>query len=103
MEYMVNYAFIDEDHENVVWCGDHGIFKVWEFRGPDMDSATPLEMMQYTALLNNALKMLGDGYIIYLDAQRHVASDYQKSQMPTPLIQQFENERAEYYESGFPF
>ncbi|HCW87420.1 MAG TPA: conjugal transfer protein TrbE, partial [Dialister sp.] len=103
MEYMVNYAFIDEDHENVVWCGDHGIFKVWEFRGPDMDSATPLEMMQYTALLNNALKMLGDGYIIYLDAQRHVASDYQKSKMPTPLIQQFENERAEYYESASHF
>lgn len=103
MEYMVNYAFIDENHENVVWCGDHGIFKVWEFRGPDMDSATPLEMMQYTALLNNALKMLGDGYIIYLDAQRHVASDYEKSKMPTPLIQQFENERAEYYESASHF
>lgn len=99
-EYMVDYLFVDENHENVVYCGDQGLFKVWEFRGPDMDSATPLELMQHTSLLNNALKMMGDGFIVYFDAQRHVAADYDKSTMPTPLLQQMENERAEYYGSS---
>lgn len=103
MEYMIDYAFIDEEHENIVWCGDQSLFKVWEFRGPDMASATPLELMSYTALLNNALKMMDDGYIIYLDAQRHIASSYDKSKMPTPLLQQFEDERAEYYGSSNHF
>lgn len=107
MEYMVNYCHIYPEFENTVWCGDESMFRVFKFRGADMDSATKLELMSYTARLNNGLKMLGTGYVIYFDAQRHLSTDYAKSEMPTPILQLMENERANYYageehyESGF--
>ena len=34
------------------------------FRGPDLDSATPAELVGVTARLNNALRKLGSGWAI---------------------------------------
>lgn len=97
MEYMVNYCHVYPEFKNTVWCGDESMFRVFTFRGADMDSATKLELMSYTSRLNNALKMLGSGYVIYFDAQRHLSTDYEKSKMPVPVLQLMEDERAEYY------
>lgn len=97
VEYMINYAYLDTEHDNVVVDSDFSFFRVYKFRGSDMASATPIELMSYTSQMNNALKALGGGYVIYLDAQRHTASDYEKSQMPNAVLQLMENEREQYY------
>lgn len=40
------------------------------FRGPDLDSATPAELVATAARLNNALRRLGSGWAIFAEAQR---------------------------------
>ncbi len=40
------------------------------FRGPDLDSATPAELVAVTARLNNALRRLGSGWAVFVEAQR---------------------------------
>ena len=70
---------------------------IYEFRGPDMDSSTPLDLMQYNAAVNNIIKNLPTGYVLYFEAQRHVASGYDSAAVSVPIVQMMEDERAEYY------
>lgn len=46
------------------------------FRGPDLDSATPAELVGTTARLNNALRRLGSGWAIFVEASRVAAQGY---------------------------
>jgi type IV secretion system protein VirB4 len=78
------------------------------FRGPDLDSATPAELVAITARLNNALRRLGSGWAIFVEAQRRPAARYPKSAFPdaaSALVDaerrsQFEEEGA-HFESGY--
>ena len=49
------------------------------FRGPDLDSATPAELIATTARLNSALRRLGSGWAIFVEAVRRPAQDYPDS------------------------
>src|SRR5260370_19722788 len=44
------------------------------FRGPDLDSATPAELVGTTARLNNALRRLGSGWAMLLNQARNLTS-----------------------------
>lgn len=59
----------------VVLTKSGGFLAGWEYRGPDLDSATPEELHSMAARLNNALK-LGDGWTIHGDAIRAPARGY---------------------------
>ncbi len=52
------------------------------FRGPDLDSATPAELVGVTAQLNNALRRLGSGWAIFVEAQQVAAHTYPHSTFP---------------------
>ena len=52
------------------------------FRGPDLDSATPAELVSTTARLNNALRRLGSGWAIFVEVSRIAAQTYPRSQFP---------------------
>ena len=99
VEYMINWCHVYPEYGNTVWCGDESMFRVFKFRGADMGSATKMELITYTGRLNNAIKMLGSGYVVYLDAQRHLSTRYDHSDMPHPVLQLMEDERQAYYES----
>jgi len=79
-----------------------------KFRGPDLDSATPAELIGTTARLNNALRRLGAGWAIFVEAQRTQANSYPDSRFPDPVSAlvdaerkaQFEEEGA-HFESGY--
>lgn len=43
------------------------------FRGPDLESASDLELMSVRARLNNALKRLGSGWCLHVEARRRPA------------------------------
>ena len=45
LPYLLPWAFVDEK-TGIVHGKDHSMMAVYEFRGPDMDSSTPLELMQ---------------------------------------------------------
>ncbi len=49
------------------------------FRGPDLDSAVPSELVAVAGRLNNAFRRLGSGWAIFVEAQRHAAASYPAS------------------------
>lgn len=74
------------------------------FRGPDLDSATPAELVATTARLNNALRRLGSGWAIFVEAQRIPALDYPDSVFPDPVSALVDRERREQFsEEGAHF
>jgi len=61
--------------DGIVLTKSGGFLAAWEYRGPDLDSATPEELQAMAARLNAALK-LGDGWMIHGDAIRSAAPGY---------------------------
>lgn len=74
------------------------------FRGPDLDSATPAELVAVTARLNIALRRLGSGWAIFVEAVRRPAQDYPSCNFPDPASALVERERAaQFAEEGAHF
>lgn len=74
------------------------------FRGPDLDSATPAELVSVTARLNSALRRLGSGWAIFVEAARQTAQNYPASAFPDPASALVERERAaQFAEEGAHF
>jgi len=78
------------------------------FRGPDLDSATPGELVATTARLNNALRRLGSGWALFSEAERRPAADYPHAVFPESLSWLVDEERraafeaaGSHYESGY--
>ncbi|MDN7754700.1 conjugal transfer protein TrbE [Burkholderia gladioli] len=78
------------------------------FRGPDLDSATQGELIATTARLNNALRRLGSGWALFIDAERRPAADYPHSDFPDALSWLVDEERraafelaGSHFESGY--
>jgi type IV secretion system protein TrbE len=63
------------------------------FRGPDLDSATPAELIGATARLNSALRRLGSGWALFVEAARDQAGDYPVSDFPDPVSALVDAER----------
>ncbi|NUJ81301.1 conjugal transfer protein TrbE [Methylocystis sp. FS] len=92
----------------VVLNKDGSFQRTARFRGPDLDSATPAELVGATARLNNALRRLGSGWAIFFEAQRNPAQHYPAGRFPdsvSALVDeerraQFEEESA-HFESGY--
>jgi type IV secretion/conjugal transfer VirB4 family ATPase len=74
------------------------------FRGPDLDSATPAELVATSARLNSAFRRLGSGWAIFVEAVRRPAHDYPSSLFPDPASALVEQERAaQFAEQGAHF
>ena len=74
------------------------------FRGPDLDSSTPSELVAVTARLNNALRRLGSGWAIFVEAQRLPALDYPESSFADDVSRLVDLERREQFrEEGAHF
>lgn len=74
------------------------------FRGPDLDSATPSELVAVSARLNTALRRLGSGWAVFAEAQRIPARSYPTSSFPDPVSELVDAERrAQFEEEGSHF
>jgi type IV secretion/conjugal transfer VirB4 family ATPase len=74
------------------------------FRGPDLDSATENDLVITTARLNNALKRLGSGWALFVEAERRAAEGYPASSFPDALSWLVDEERkAAFEEEGAHF
>ncbi|MBS0282786.1 MAG: conjugal transfer protein TrbE, partial [Proteobacteria bacterium] len=88
----------------VVLNKDGSFQRTAAFRGPDLDSATPAELVAVTARLNNALRRLGSGWAVFVEAQRVPANDYPASIFPDPVSALVDMERREQFrEEGAHF
>ena len=84
----------------VVLNKDGSFQRTARFRGPDLDSATPAELVGATARLNNALRRLGSGWAIFVEAQRNPSTDYPASLFPDSASALVEIERREQFEDS---
>jgi type IV secretion/conjugal transfer VirB4 family ATPase len=88
----------------VVLNKDGSFQRTARFRGPDLDSATQAELVGATARLNNALRRLGSGWAIFVEAQRNPAQNYPSSRFPDPISALIDLERkAQFEEEGAHF
>ena len=87
--------------EGVVLNKDGSLQRTERFRGPDLDSATSAELVSTTARLNNALRRLGSGWAIFVEAGRNVAQRYPQSKFPDRVSALVDIERkAQFEEEG---
>jgi len=85
----------------VVLNKDGSFQRTARFRGPDLDSATPAELVATTARLNSALRRLGSGWALFTEAQRVPANDYPDDVFPDPASRLLDRERREqFHEEG---
>ena len=90
--------------QGVILNKDGSFQRTARFRGPDLDSATPAELVAITSRLNNALRRLGSGWAIFVEAQRVPANRYPRQPFPDPASSLVDAERrAQFEEEGAHF
>ncbi|GGI34084.1 MULTISPECIES: conjugal transfer protein TrbE [Bradyrhizobium] len=91
-------ALVDE---GIVLNKDGSFQRTAKFRGPDLDSAVPAELVAVAGRLNNALRRLGSGWAVFVEAQRHSAGAYPPSMFPDVASALVDAERkAQFEEEG---
>ncbi|WFU33642.1 conjugal transfer protein TrbE [Bradyrhizobium brasilense] len=86
--------------KGVVLNKDGAFQRTARFRGPDLDSATPAELVGVTARLNNALRRLGSGWAIFVEAQRIAAQTYPHNIFPDAASALVDLERRDAFEEA---
>jgi len=85
----------------VVLNKDGSFQRTAAIRGPDLDSATPAELVATTGRLNATLRRLGSGWAIFVEAQRMPAQDYPAADFPDPASALVDHERrAQFAQEG---
>ncbi|MEM7668953.1 MAG: conjugal transfer protein TrbE, partial [Pseudomonadota bacterium] len=79
---------------------DGSFQRTLRFRGPDLDSATPQEMIATCARINNALRRLGSGWALHIEAVRRESDGYSPSEFVDPLAGLIEQERHGLHEAS---
>src|SRR5258707_5917802 len=91
-------ALVDE---GIVLNKDGSFQRTARFRGPDLDSAVPAELVAVAGRLNNALRRLGSGWAVFVEAQRHFAGAYPPNTFPDVASALVDAERrAQFEEAG---
>ncbi|SFO00785.1 type IV secretion system protein VirB4 [Mesorhizobium sp. NFR06] len=90
--------------QGVVLNKDGSFQRSARFRGPDLDSAVAAELVAVASRINNALRRLGSGWSIFVEAQRTEAATYPDSTFPDPASALVDAERkADFEEAGAHF
>ena len=90
--------------QGVILNKDGSFQRTARFRGPDLDSAVPAELVAVASRINNALRRLGSGWAVFVEAQRVPALSYPDSQFPDAASALVDAERkAQFEEEGAHF
>jgi type IV secretion system protein VirB4 len=90
--------------QGIVLNKDGNFQRTARFRGPDLDSAVPAELVAVAGRLNNAFRRLGSGWAIFVEAQRHPSNSYPDSRFPDAASALVDAERkASFEEAGAHF
>ena len=86
----------------VVLNKDGSFTTAYRFRGPDLESSTEDELMAVRARLNNALRRLGTGWCLHVEARRREAAPYPESEFDLDVAWLIDAERRARFEDGEP-
>src|SRR5258708_8145363 len=84
----------------VVLNKDGSLQRTARFRGPDLESATPAELVAVSARLNSALRRLGSGWALFVEAQRNPVAAYPDSVFPEAGSWPVDHERRAQFQAG---
>ncbi len=84
----------------VILNKDGSFQKSARFRGPDVRSATPEELISFTARANNVFKRLGSGWALYIEAERREIRDYPSGDFADDASRLVDAERAAQFEQA---
>jgi len=89
----------------IVLNKDGSFLAAWEIRGQDTDSSIPDERAYVSAQFGNAVKLLGTGWMLHVDAVRESHRAYpgpDKGHFPDPVTRLMDDERRAFFdgESG---
>src|SRR5580704_10992109 len=70
------------------------------FRGPDLASSLDSELLSASARLNNALRRLGSGWALFVEAQRFLSSAYPAADWLSPAAAVVDRERRSAFEDA---
>jgi type IV secretion system protein VirB4 len=73
------WCFITRYGEGVVVQKDGVLQRTFAYRAPDVDSSGPLEISGITLRLNDAVKRLGSGWAVFIEACRFFTTEYPKN------------------------
>src|SRR3984893_14319566 len=90
-------ALVDE---GIILNKDGSFQRTAKFRGPDLDSAVPAELVAIAGRLNNALRRLESGWAIFVEAQRHSAGSYPPNTFPDTASGLVDAERRAQFEQA---
>ncbi|GLS37314.1 conjugal transfer protein TrbE [Mesorhizobium tianshanense] len=82
----------------IVLNKDGSFQRTFRFRGPDLESATEVELVGICARANNALRRLGSGWALFFEAERIEALDYPSSRFPDAASWLVDEERRAAFE-----
>lgn len=84
----------------VVLNKDGSFQRCLRFRGPDLDAATPAELLGQSERLSNALRRLGPGWCLHVEARRRPSPGYPESTFDQGLSWLIEEERRMLFEAA---
>src|SRR3954468_20987269 len=97
-DYLPWAALVDR---GIVLNKDGSLQRGARFRGPDLDSAVPAELVAVAGRLNNALRRLGSGWAVFVEAARYFGGAYPPNSFPDVASALVDAERrAQFEEAG---
>jgi hypothetical protein len=82
--------------DGIVLQRDGSLLAAWQYRGPDLQSATHAEMAAIARRLNRILR-LGSGWMIQVDSFRSFSSGYSPKAFPDAVTALIDRERREQF------
>lgn len=79
--------------EGLVLNKDGSFQRTARFRGPDLDSSVASELVAVAGRFNNALRRLGSGWAIFVEAMRVPSKAYPEDRFPDPASALVDTER----------
>lgn len=95
---LLPYAALIEP--GVILNKDGSFLAGWEVRGQDTASATESDLALVSSRFNNAVKLLGSGWMLHMDAIRSSHKAYpapEKGHFPDPVTRLIDEERREHF------
>lgn len=95
---LLPYAALIEP--GVVLNKDGSLLAGWEVRGQDTASSRESDLALVSSRFNNAVKLLGSGWMLHVDAMRSSHRAYpapEKGHFPDPVTQLIDDERREFF------
>lgn len=100
--YVKRYDYINSEYkvENCVVVHKDGCLQqCYGFRGNDLDCYSPAYVNTLNLYMNEAVKRLGDGWMVSIEAQRYMTSDYPESEFDMEAGYLVEQERKSSFKS----